>query len=98
MPLSTKGRPRPQHNTGSSLTASGFYKGSVTTKFGDWFLFDLGIATQNMALAAHALGLSSVVLGLFDQDKARAVIGLPDDYEIATLMPLGYPAASMRPY
>ena len=26
--------------------SSGYYKGQVTTKFGDWMLFDLGIATQ----------------------------------------------------
>ena len=74
------------------LGTSGYYKGQAVTKFGDWFLFDLGIATQNMALAAHALGLGSVVLGLFDHGQAKAAVGLPEGYELAALMPMGYPA------
>ena len=35
---------------------SGFYKDVSTTKFGDWFMYDLGLATQNLCLAAHDLG------------------------------------------
>ena len=80
----------------AKLGASGYYHDAVTTKFGDWFLFDLGIATQNISLAAHALGLGSVVLGLFDQDKARTAIGVPEGYELVTLMPMGYPAEEPR--
>ncbi|MFO7496311.1 MAG: nitroreductase family protein, partial [Desulfobacterales bacterium] len=55
------------------LKTSGYYKDQATTKFGDWFLFDLGIATQSLCLAAHDLGLGTVVVGLFDQDKAAQV-------------------------
>ena len=74
------------------LESSGFYKGATATKLGDWFLFDLGIATQNIALEAHALGLGSVVLGLFDQEAAKKILNVPEGCELATLMPLGYPA------
>lgn len=74
------------------LECAGYYKGSTPTKFGDWFMFDLGLATQNLALAAHALGLGSVVVGMFDHDKARDVIRVPEGCELVTLMPLGYPA------
>ncbi len=74
------------------LKSSGFYKGQTTTKFGDWFMFDLGIACQNICLTAHALGLGTVVVGLFDHDKARAVLNLPAGYELVALIPLGYPA------
>jgi len=80
----------------AKLGTSGYYHGVVTTKFGDWFLFDLGIAAQNIALAAHAVGLGSVVLGLFDQDKARTAIGVPEGYELVALMPMGYPAEEPR--
>ena len=73
------------------LKKAGFYKGQVTTKFGDWFLYDLGIATQSVCLTAHALGLGTVVVGLFDQDKAKAALGVPDGYELVTMLPLGYP-------
>ena len=75
---------------------SGFYRGQASTKFGDWFMFDLGIAAQNIALSAHALGLGSVVLGLFDQDKARTFLELPEDCDLVALMPLGYPAEEPR--
>ena len=36
------------------LKKSGYYKDLVITKFGDWFMFDLGLATQNLCLAAWA--------------------------------------------
>lgn len=74
------------------LKSSGYYKDQVTTKFGDWFMFDLGIACQNLCLAAHALGLGTVVVGLFDHDKARAALKVPPGYELVVLIPLGYPA------
>jgi nitroreductase len=74
------------------LQKSGFYKGTVTTKFGDWFLFDLGIATQSICLEAHALGLGTVVVGLFDHNKTKEVLGVPEGYEVVAMLPLGYPA------
>ncbi len=71
---------------------SGFYKDVVTTKFGDWFMFDAGLATQNICLAAHGLGLGTVVIGLYDHDKARAALNLPESVELVALMPIGYPS------
>ncbi len=71
---------------------SGYYKGQVTTKFGDWFMYDLGIATQNICLMAHHLGLGTVIVGLFDHEKARGVLDVPDGYEVVTMIPLGRPA------
>lgn len=74
------------------LERAGYYKGQKTTKFGDWFMFDLGIATQSLSLAAHSLGLGSVVVGLFDHDRAGKALALPAGIELAALIPLGYPA------
>ena len=74
------------------LKSSGYYKGTAPTKFGDWFMFDLGLATQNICLTAHSLGLGTVVVGLFDHDRAKEVIKVPAGYELVTLIPLGYPA------
>ncbi len=71
---------------------SGFYKGQVTTKFGDWFMFDLGLATQSLCLAAWNLGLGTVVVGLFDHNRAAAVLSVPEGYELVAMLPLGYPA------
>jgi nitroreductase len=74
------------------LQSSGFYKGEATTKFGDWFMFDLGIATQSLCLMAHHLGLGTVIVGYLDHDRAKKALGLGDGYEVVALIPLGYPA------
>ena len=73
------------------LESSGFYKSQVTTKFGDWFMYDLGIATQSICLMAHDLGLGTVVIGLFDHDRVREALGVPEGYELVSLIPVGYP-------
>lgn len=74
------------------LKSSGYYKGEVTTKFGDWFLYDLGIATQSLCLAAHAAGLGTVVVGLFDHDRVKEILSIPEGVEVVSLIPLGFPA------
>jgi nitroreductase len=74
------------------LNESGYYKNIVTTKFGDWFMFDLGLATQSIALAAHASGLGTVVAGLFDHDNAASAINMPAGHELVVLIPIGFPA------
>ena len=75
------------------LGTSGFYKGEVATSKGDnWYLYDVGLATQNISLAAHDLGLGSVILGLFDADAAGEILSLPDSVKVVTMMPLGVPA------
>jgi len=80
------------------LRSSGCYKGEVTTKFGDWFMFDLGLATQSICLAAHDQGLGTVVVGLFDHDRAKEILGVPEGYELVVMIPIGYPAkVSMAP-
>jgi nitroreductase len=73
------------------LKRSGYYNGEYPTKFGDWFMYDLGLATQNLCLAAHDSGLATVIVGLFDQDKVGEIIKLPAEHEVLVLIPLGYP-------
>jgi nitroreductase len=74
------------------LKSSGYYKDQVTTKLGDWFMFDLGIATQSLCLSAYNMGLGTVIVGLFDHNKAKEILGIPEDYEVVTMIPLGYTA------
>lgn len=73
------------------LGTAGYYENKVTTKFGDWFMYDLGIATQTLCLAAWNLGIGTVVVGLFDHDKTREILKVPDGYEVVSLIPMGYP-------
>jgi len=74
------------------LKISGYYDGRVETKLGDWFMFDLGIASQNIGLTAYNLGLGTVIVGLFDHNRVKEILGVPDGYEVVTMIPLGYPA------
>ena len=67
--------------------------GSFSTSKGDrWQNFDCGIAAATFELAAHELGLGSVVLGIFEEEKLRELLELPEGMGVACLMPLGYPA------
>jgi len=78
------------------LQSSGYYKGEVTTKFGDWYMFDLGIASQSICLAAYDQGLGTVIIGLFDHDAAGRAVGLPDGYELVAMIPVGVPAQDSK--
>lgn len=49
-------------------------------------------AAATFELAAHELGLGSVVLGIFEEEKLRELLELPEGMGVACLMPLGYPA------
>ncbi len=75
---------------------SGCYEGKDVTKLPNWFMFDLGIAVQNICLKAHDLGLGSVVVGLMDHDACKKIIGLPDGYEVVAVLPLGKPLTGPR--
>ncbi len=71
--------------------ASGYYNNVESTRFGDWYMFDLGIATQSIALTAQSLGLGTVIVGLYDHDKADEILNVPEGFENVALIPLGYP-------
>ena len=71
------------------LKSAGFYKDTATTKFGDWFMFDLGLATQSICLSAQAKGLGTVVIGAFDQEKANKALKTPDGHDVVVLVPPG---------
>ncbi|PKN17780.1 MAG: nitroreductase [Deltaproteobacteria bacterium HGW-Deltaproteobacteria-6] len=68
---------------------SGCYGGQDVTKHANWYMFDLGIATQTLCLTAHEMGLGTVVVGLMDHDACRKVISLPVGYEVAAVIPVG---------
>jgi nitroreductase len=65
--------------------------GEFTTDKGDWFMFDTALAVQNMVLAAHALGLGTVIIGAFDAPGAEKVLGVPPGYRVVTMFPVGVP-------
>jgi nitroreductase len=56
------------------------------------FEYDIGAAMENMLLAALAEGVGSCWLLSIDRDKLRAVLGVPEDYRVDSVLALGYPA------
>lgn len=66
--------------------------GSFTTSRKDtWQMFDAGIATQTFCLAAHELGLGTVILGIFDETVSE-VLEIPQDRELVNIICIGHPA------
>lgn len=67
--------------------------GSFTTDRGEgWQYFDCGIAAQTFCLAAHDLGLATVIMGVFDRQGLQAYLNIPEEQELMALIALGYPA------
>jgi len=75
----------------AELGKSGYYKGEQMTDKSDWFMFDVGLAMQNLALAAHAIGLGTVHVGLFEAKEVAKTLEVPADVAVIEMTPLGYP-------
>ncbi len=73
---------------------SGFERdGSFSTALENhWQSFDAGIAAQSFCLAAHAMGLGTVIMGIYDPEKAAAFLEVPEGQTVAALIAIGHPA------
>ena len=84
----------------AQVRKAGYYasggEGPVTDK-GDWYMYDVALAMQNLTLAAHALGLGTVHLGAFDAIKTAEILGVPEGFAVVAMTPLGYPDESPNP-
>lgn len=81
---------------GAELGKSGFHEGKLITDKGDWYMFDLALAMQNLTLAAHSLGLGTVHVGRFDAQKAAQILNVPQGVVVVEMTPLGYPAKEAK--
>jgi len=76
----------------AELGKSGYIGGELSTDKGDyWYMFDTALAMQNLALAAHSLGLGTVHIGLFDAKKVASILEVPPGFCVVAMTPLGYP-------
>ena len=68
--------------------------GSFTTAKGThWESFDAGIAAQTFCLAAYEQGLGTIIMGYFDEDMIKELLGIDDeDMRVSAVIGLGYPA------
>lgn len=71
------------------------------SKYGDHWIIDCAIATQNLLLAAHAWGLGAVWMGcVFMDDRMGAVrgsLGLPEHVVPFAVVPIGLRNAPIAP-
>jgi nitroreductase len=58
----------------------------------DWYMFDVALAVQNLTLAAHALGLGTVIIGSFDAARVGQLLNVPAGIAVVSMTPLGVPA------
>lgn len=56
-----------------------------------YYMTDMGIACQNLWLAARGLGLGTVFVGIYDEAKLKELLGIPSAIRVVGLFPLGYP-------
>ncbi len=57
----------------------------------DYFLFSSGLAIGQLELRATELGLIAHPIAGFDPLKAKAILGIPEDYVVITFVIIGYP-------
>lgn len=58
---------------------------------------DAAIASQNIALAAHGLGIGSCIVVSFAEVALRTLLDLPDEVKPYILVTLGYPDETPEP-
>ncbi len=56
-----------------------------------WHIIDGSLATQNLMLAAHELGLGTCWIGTMNRDKVKEILNIPDELHLLTVIPVGYP-------
>lgn len=61
-----------------------------TTKETHWQSFDAGIACQTFCLAAYEEGLATVIMGIFEEDKVKEIIDVPEGQSVSVLIAMGY--------
>jgi len=59
-------------------------------------LQDTAAATQNILLAAHAIGLATCWVGSFNEEEARQVLAVPKESRPIAIIPVGYSAEKPR--
>jgi nitroreductase len=57
------------------------------------YLFDIGLAVENMLLAATDLGLVTHPMANVKEDELRRLLGVPHEVRFVIATPLAYPAA-----
>lgn len=67
----------------------------------DYWIHDCSAATENILLAAHALGLGAVWTGVYPKmdrmDSIKSILNIPENEYVLCVIPMGYPAEVKAP-
>ncbi|MCF7741064.1 MAG: nitroreductase family protein [Candidatus Marinimicrobia bacterium] len=55
----------------------------------EYYLFDTGLATQNLLLQATEMGLVAHPIAGYNKEKTSHIMNIPDDYNLITLLVVG---------
>ena len=64
------------------------------------YIEDGAAATENMALAAHSMGLGSYWVGVYDasgsrapsEEKIKSLLNIPREHRVISMLPVGFPS------
>jgi nitroreductase len=70
---------------------SGFFQGQATNEVGEgWGAYDNGLSNCYLILKARAMGFDTLIMGMRDADKLRALFAIPENETIMAVIALGY--------
>ena len=63
----------------------------------NYYLVDSGIAMEHLVLAARNEGLGTCWMGIFDEAIIKTSFGIPEQWRVVAITPLGYPDQDPQP-
>ncbi len=87
-----KGGPPPEHRPKAYIVT--LINTSLEAEFGgtrQFIIYDVGMAAENMILVALEQGIGACPILSFKQTELKQVLNIPDKYEVALVLALGYP-------
>ena len=73
---------------------SGFFRENPANEIGDgWGAYDNGLSNCYLILKARAMGFDTLIMGMRESDKLRALFSIPENECIMAVIALGYRAA-----
>ena len=72
---------------------SGFFRGTPANDAGDfWGAYDNGLSNAYLVLKARDMGFDTLIMGMRESDKLRALFNIPEEEMILAVISLGYRA------
>ncbi|EJX07556.1 nitroreductase family protein [gut metagenome] len=77
-----------------SMNITSFLGARIKDKY--FPLIDIGIAASHITLAAESEGLGSCILGWFDENEIKRLVGIPSNKRLLLDITVGYPVKPKR--